>query len=208
MKLVALATGFGIIASASVNVLNFDRDRLGQAPHGWTVTHGAASPRWEVRPDRTAKTQPYVLAQTSADPTDSGYPLAILNAVNLRNGDVSVRLKPVRGRGGHSAGVVFRYRDPDNYYIASADSLRQAVSVYKVENGIRRPLLTPVKREFPQNQWSILKVSVGGNRIQVYVDHRRILRLDDASFRGAGKVGLWTDGDSVTYFDDFRVNPK
>jgi hypothetical protein len=107
-----------------------------------------------------------------------------------------------------SGGVVFRYRDPENYYVASVDSLRQDVDVYKVENGVRKPLLSPVKHDVPANQWSILKVWVGGNRIQVYLDHRRVLRVDDATFRGAGKVGLQTGGDSVTFFDDFRVYPK
>ncbi len=210
MKSVALALGFGIVASASINVLNFDRDRVGQTPPGWTVgvTRGSGAPRWEVRRDQSAPTQPYVLAQTSVDSTGASSPVAILNAVNLRNGDVSVRLKPVTGRMSQSGGVVFRYRDPNNYYVASADSLHRDVAVYKVENGVRMSLLTPVKRDVPANQWSILKVSLGGNRIQVFMDHRRVLRVDDATFQGTGKVGLWTGGDSVTYFDDFRVNPK
>jgi hypothetical protein len=42
----------------------------------------------------------------------------------------------------------------------------------------------------------------------VYLDHRRILSAEDSTFTGAGKVGLWTARDSVTYFDDFRVYPK
>lgn len=209
MRVLALAAGFGMIASASVNILNFDRDRVGQAPYGWTVeTHGSGARRWEVRRDQSAPTQPYVLAQTSADSEEGGSPLAILNAVNLRDGDVSVRLKPIAGHGSQSAGVVFRYRDPDNYYVATADSTRQDVVVYKVKNGVRTPLLKPVKRDVPANQWSILKVSLGGDRIQVFMGHRRVLRVEDKTFRGPGKVGLWTGGDSVTYFDDFRVSAK
>jgi hypothetical protein len=53
-----------------------------------------------------------------------------------------------------------------------------------------------------------LKVSVRGRRFQVYVNHRRILQGFDDTFSNSGKVGLWTVGDSVTYFDDFRVYPK
>jgi hypothetical protein len=44
--------------------------------------------------------------------------------------------------------------------------------------------------------------------LQVYVNHRRILQATDSTFTGAGKVGLWTVGDAVTYFDDFRVSPR
>jgi hypothetical protein len=65
-----------------------------------------------------------------------------------------------------------------------------------------------VKHPIPLNSWSILKVSVRGERFQVYLDHRRILEGQDKTFTGAGRVGLWTLADSVTYFDDFRVYPK
>jgi len=29
--------------------------------------------------------------------------------------------------------------------------------------------------------------------------------VEDATFANAGKVGLWTKADSVTYFDDFEI---
>jgi hypothetical protein len=67
-----------------------------------------------------------------------------------------------------------------------------------------------VRHDLPANGngWSILKVSIRGNRFQVYLDHRRILQGTDNTFGGAGGVGLWTVADSVTYFDDFRVDPR
>jgi len=77
-----------------------------------------------------------------------------------------------------------------------------------VENGRRVPIMEAVRHEIPSNAWSILKVSARGNRFQVYMDHRRILQGWDSTFMTGGKVGLWTVADSVTYFDDFRVNPK
>jgi hypothetical protein len=40
------------------------------------------------------------------------------------------------------------------------------------------------------------------------VDHRRILEGEDNTFTHAGRVGLCTIADSVTYFDDFRVYPR
>jgi hypothetical protein len=190
-------------------IINFDTDRLGKVPSGWSVpmANGSAS-RWEVLRDRTAPTQPYVLAQLSADPTANHFPLAILNSVDLRDGDVSVRLKPVAGSLDQSGGVVFRYRDAGNYYLASTDARQQDVALFKVENGQRFPIGFPVKHDLPPNAWRILKISVAGPHIQVYLDHRRILTAADSTFTAAGKVGLWTARDSVTYFDDFRVYPK
>lgn len=170
------------------------------------TNHGAA-PRWEVLKDQTAATQPYVFAQVSTDPVGNRFPLAIFDGLLLRDGDVSVRLKPVSGTQDQAGGVVFRYRDANNYYLARANARQQNVALIKIENG-ERTQIAAVKHDIPSNTWRILKVSVRGNRIQVYLDHRRILQTYDGAFTAAGKVGLWTVGDSVTYFDDFRVNPK
>ena len=116
--------------------------------------------------------------------------------------------KPVSGKEDRAGGVVWRYRDSDNYYLARVNSLTRNVVVYKVRNGVRTQVMPAAHHEIPANAWSILKVSVRGDRFQVYVDHRRILQGVDRTFGAAGKVGLWTVADSVTYFDDFRVYPK
>ena len=209
MKTLSWLVSVGLIASSG-RVINFDNAPLGMTPPGWTVAmtnHGGA-PRWEIRKDTSAPTQPYVLAQVSSDPTGDRFPLAILDNMSLRDGDVSVRIKPVAGREDQGGGLVWRYRDANNYYLARANALEENVELYKVENGRRSPLAPGVKHEIPANGWSVLKVSVRGNRFQVYLDHRRILQGWDNTFAAAGKVGLWTVADSVTYFDDFRVYPK
>ena len=209
MKTISWLVSVGLIASAG-RVINFDNAPLGMTPPGWTVamTNRGGAPRWEIRKDGSAPTQPNVLAQVSDDPTGDRFPLAILDNMSLRDGDVSVRIKPVAGRDNQGGGLVWRYRDANNYYLARANALEENVALYKVENGRRIPLAPGVKHEIPSNGWSILKVSVRGNRFQVYLDHRRILQGWDNTFAAAGQVGLWTVADSVTYFDDFRVYPK
>jgi hypothetical protein len=208
MKPLGLLISLGWIASTGT-VVTFDSGTVGRAPQGWTVamTNHGAPPHWQILQDSSAPTQPYVLAQTSNDASDR-CPLAILDNINLRDGDVSVRIKPVSGKEDRSGGVVWRYHDPDNYYLARVDALTRNLVVYKVHNGIRKQVLPAVRHEVPANAWSILKVSVRGDRIQVYIDHRRVLQGTDRTFAGTGKVGLWTVADSVTYFDDFRVYPK
>ena len=179
------------------------------------TNHGAA-PRWEVLRDPSAPTQPYVLAQISNESGKDRFPLAILDGVSLRDGDVSVRLKTISGHEGQAGGLVFRYRDEKNYYLVRASALEDNVELCKVENGQRIPILPRgvkpseygVKHDIKSNAWHILKVSVRGNRFQVYVNHRRILQAEDSTYPGAGRVGLWTVADSVAYFDDFRVFPK
>jgi hypothetical protein len=204
-----LLANFGFLAAAG-KIINFDTYPLGKVPPGWTVamTDRGGPPKWEVLKDSSAPTQPYVLGQVSNDSTRSRLPLAILEAVSLRDGDVSVRLKPVAGREDAAGGLVWRYRDANNYYLVRANAKTNSVSVFKVQNGQRHALLTDVRREIPMNGWTILKVSARGPRFQVYLDHKRLLEVSDHTFTDSGKVGLCTVADSVMYFDDFRVYPK
>jgi hypothetical protein len=208
MKPFVLLVAFGFASTGTV--VNFDTAPLGKMPPGWTVsmTNAGSAPQWQVVKDTSAPTQPYVLAQTSSDPTGNRCPMAILENVSLQNGDVSVRLKPVSGREDRAGGVVWRYRDANNYYLVRANALTKTVVIYKVERGQRSQVGVEVRHDIPSNAWSILKVSVRGPKFQVYVNHHRILESWDRTFNGAGKVGLWTVSDSVTYFDDFRVYPK
>ena len=172
------------------------------------MTNQGRAPQWEIRADRSAPTQPYVLAQLAADPSRDRYPLAIWDGGAVRDGEISVRIKPVSGHEVQAGGIVWRYRDENNYYLARGNAIDQNVQVFRVENGRRMALGAGVHHEFPAREWSILKVTLRGNRFQIYVDHRRILQITDSTFGGPGKVGLWTVGDSVTYFDDFRVTSK
>lgn len=208
MKPVVLAIFFGLMGSSG-KVIDFDSSALGKMPTGWSaaITNGGAAPQWRVLRDSSAPTQPYVFAAFSSDPANH-YPLAILDTLTVHNGDISVRVKPLSGHVEQSGGVVFRYHDPNNYYVARANAADHTVGLFKVQNGQSIPLAAKVRHDIPANAWSILKVSARGNRFQVYVNHRRILQAQDSTFNNTGRVGLWTNGASATYFDDFRVYPK
>ena len=209
MRTLSWLLAFGLTAAAG-RVITFDNEQLGQTPSQWTVamTNHGRPPRWEIVKDLTAATQPYVFAQVAADPVSDRFPLAVFNDVTFRDGEVSVRIKPVSGRWAQAGGLVWRYRDQNNYYLARANAIQKNVQVFKVENGRRVPLMDAVRHEIPTNAWSILKVGARGNRFQVFMDHRRILQGWDNTFLTSGKVGLWTVADSVTYFDEFRGTPK
>ena len=47
-----------------------------------------------------------------------------------------------------------------------------------------------------------------GNVYSVSFDGQKLFEVEDSTFTAAGKVGLWTKADSVTYFDDFRIEGK
>jgi len=112
--------------------------------------------------------------------------------------------------------MVWRYRDPDNYYIVRANALENNVVLYKVEGGKRvslAPRGTPpktygVKHPVPSGKWSTLKVTFQGDLFTVYMDGQKLFQVEDSTFQNAGKAGLWTKADSVTLFDDFQIDGK
>ena len=84
----------------------------------------------------------------------------------MTDGNIAVRFKPVSGRVDQAAGLVWRYRDANNYYIVRANALEDNVVLYKVENGRRSPLGPigrsddyGVKHTVPAEQWSTLAVA-------------------------------------------------
>lgn len=203
---------------ASAAEVNFRRDKPGTVPKDWVVamTHEGGAPKWEIVEDPSAPPPARVLAQTSDDKTSGRFPLAIYQKAAFTDGTVSVRFKPVSGERDQAAGIVWRYKDPDNYYIVRANALEDNVVLYKVEGGKRislEPKGTPsktygVKHKVPRQTWNALKVEFQGASFQVYFDEKKIMEVVDNTFSGAGKVGLWTKADSVTYFDDFRFEKR
>jgi hypothetical protein len=199
----------------TAQTITFDRMPRGTVGSGWTVamTHEGGPPKWEVVADPSAPSQPHVLAQTSTDNTSGRFPLAIYEKASFTNGTVSVRFKPVAGERDQAAGLVWRYQDPDNYYIVRANALENNIVLYKVVNGKRlslEPKGTPsktygIKHNVPKQIWSTLKVSFNGPQFEVSFDGSTVMRVEDGTFSGAGKIGLWTKADSVTYFDDFHI---
>ena len=91
-----------------------------------------------------------------------------------RDGWVEVRFKPVAGREDRAGGVVWRWRDPENYYVAPANALEDNVVAYKVVKG-RRTDLTPVdarpgaygvKIPVAAGAWHTLRVDFAGDRFE------------------------------------------
>ena len=198
--------------------INFDDAKVGASPPGWTIamTHNGGAPRWEVLHDDSAPSKPNVLAQVSNDRAAGRFPLAIWDGASVKDGAVSVKFKTVSGSIDQGAGLVWRYRDPSNYYIVRANALENNVVLYKVQNGERISLAPKgavsnaygVKHTIPKQTWTTLSVEFHGSLFSVSLDGQKLFDVEDSTFAGAGKTGLWTKSDSVIYFDDFEVVGK
>lgn len=177
----------------------FDHDPPGPSPADWICgSTGHGTPAWTIQADATAPSQPNVLLQSGS----GVFPWCVRRNVALADGFVETRFKPIGGSTDQAAGIVWRWKDADQYYVARANALENNVSLYYVERGKRHTIRyadAPVLR----GQWGRLRVEFSGRRLRVLLNGRSHIEIDDAHIAGAGSVGVWTKADSVTAFDDF-----
>src|SRR6266513_2928245 len=187
------------MTTTHAETFSFDRDATGALPAGWRAgVTGRGAPKWSVEADATAPSKPDVLKQS----VSGFFPWAAGPEVSLENRDVEVTFKPLTGREDQAGGVVWRWKDGDNYYVARANALENNVSLYYTTNG-RRNTIKYVDAPVPRNVWHTLRVEFSGKKIRVILDGKQYIETDDDHIVGSGAVGLWTKADSVTLFDDF-----
>jgi hypothetical protein len=188
---------------------SFDSDTTGQLPAKFhsAKTGAGTQENWVVTADPTAPSKPNVVAQTSTDQTDYRFPLLISDEGSFHDLDLTVKFKAVSGSIDRAGGLVFRLKDPNNYYIVRANALENNYRLYHVVNG-RRSQFAGANFKVTSGEWHELRVEAMGNKITCYYDGNKKIEATDDTFKDAGKIGLWTKADSVTYFDDLRVTAK
>jgi hypothetical protein len=187
---------------------NFDQDTVGQTPAGFTsyaIGEGPAG-KWVVQVMADAPSGKQVVVQTDADATDNRFPVLIADKEDYADVDVSVKGKAISGKVDQGIGLVFRFRDPQSYYVVRANALENNVRLYKMVNG-RRKQIAGAEVKVTSDQWHTLRVVAQRDHIVCYFDGQKLIDVHDATY-AQGKVGLWTKADSVTAFDDLTVaNP-
>lgn len=201
MKAVLFALLMGVaMQTRAQQVENFDSAAVGALPEGWkSGVTGRGSPKWGVTPDPGAPSRPNVLAQTG----QGTFAWCVKDGVSVTDGFVEVKFKPISGREDQAGGLVWRWKDANNYYVARANALENNVSLYHTTNG-RRNTIKYVNAPVPRNVWHTLRVDFTGASIKVSLDGKTYIEEKDANIGGAGAVGVWTKADSITSFDDFR----
>lgn len=188
--------------------IDFESAATGSLPRGiQPMLTGSGGPvAWSIIDDPTAPAGPKVLAQTSKDTTDYRFPLAVFDQPVLQDLDVAVRFKPVSGEVDRAAGIAVRLTDGNNYYVVRANALEDNVRLYSVVGGDRRQFAA-ANVKVPAGIWQELRLVVRGHRLEVFFEGRSLYSAVDATLGAAGRVALWTKSDSVTHFDDLRIDP-
>jgi hypothetical protein len=183
---------------------NFDQTPAGLLPSNWVCgVTGKGSPIWKVEADGSAPSQPNILKQSGS----GTFPWCVKKDASIKDGYAEVKFKPLEGHEDQAGGVVWRWKDGDNYYVARANALENNVTIFHTVKGVRVPFKS-VKMNVTSKQWHTLRAEFEGNKFKVLFDGKVALEATDDTFKEPGAVGVWTKADSVTAFDDFSFGGK
>jgi hypothetical protein len=204
------ANSTATVLAQEPRTMRFGKDDMGKLPAAWEADKAGTytGSRWKVVEDDTAPSRAgYVLAQTAASPKDF-IALCIVKDTHYQDVGISVMFKAVRGTNNLGGGVVWRYQDHDNYYLARMNVREDNFRLYKVISGRRIELGTKDDLILSKEEWHTLSIEMRGDHIECYLNGKKYLEAKDSTFKRAGKVGLWTKGSSQPHFDVLQIRAR
>jgi hypothetical protein len=144
------------------------------------------------------------LVEMTRQPEPNRFPLCIADQPIAKNSDVELSFVAHDGRIARAAGIVVRFADPQDYYVAEADMLQGNVRLLRVLNGERRELAAR-RTELAIGVKHSLKVKSVDADFTVAIDGRDQFETRDTGIAAPGRFGIWTRADSVTSFGDLFI---
>jgi hypothetical protein len=160
---------------------------------------------WEAIADKTA-VGGWALAETTGDSTDLHFPMCIAQQIAVRDVDASIRFKPVAGARDRAGGLVLRAQNATDYYVVVASARDNAIRIYRMQGG-RRSLVASKDVPVTSGEWHKLGVLLVGDKFEISLDGKAVLTATDRSLMLPGAVGVWSQSDSVIYFDSLLLGP-
>lgn len=193
-------------APVMLSTVAFDRDAVGKPPSHFTfaVTGTGPEAHWEIQEDPFIPGHRHLLVQNGRTEPGENVALAILNDRVFQHGEIVVRFRVNGGEDDQSAGIVWRYQDPQNYYLVRASAKEDACSVYRVKKGKLKLLDTKSAIILPYT-WHELRLIFVDKNFTAFVDGELTVGGKDSSDLKAGQIGLCTLSDSNIRFDSLRV---
>jgi hypothetical protein len=208
MRWVKVAAVVALLSGAAdkQRTVKFSKDDVGKVPAGWRAAQtGKGASVWKVVADDTAPSKTgLVLAQTTAD-RNALFNLCVADGPRLKDVEVTVSFKALKGDKDQGGGIVWRYQDANNYYVARMNPLEDNFRVYKVVGGRRSKEFQSADVKVPTGEWHTLKIKHVGDHIECFLDGKKHLDVRDKTIDKAGKVGLWTKADAQSHFDRFTI---
>lgn len=189
----SMANAAELKLSDRARVERFDFEQAGI--ERWRTVDG----RWSIDEVKDAPSGKRVLVQRAVE---NAFNVIIAPGGPYTDIDVSVRFKPTSGREDASGGIVFRFSE-GRYYVVRANALEDNFRLYYYDRG-RYQLATARVQPPVLGRWHTLRVVAVGDHIQGYLNGQLLLDHRDSRYR-SGQIGLWTKADSVTAFDDLKI---
>ena len=190
-------------------MIPFDSEPAGGLPAGFTAaeTNGAGKPAtWKITADDTAPSKPNVVAVTENTNDPSTFNLLVANQPVMVDVDTSAKVKVTGGADGTGAGLIWRYQDAGNYYVAAYNKGENTLDVWRVKDGKRKRLGTGVAEDKAgSGPWHEIRVEMKGDRLTAYLDGKKMVGERDFTFAEPGRIGFWVSGDTVAGFDDLTL---
>jgi hypothetical protein len=145
------------------------------------------------------------LAQIDTEPAENRLLFAIYRPFSARDVYVSTRFMIVSGKIDQAAAIFVRFRSSDDYYAVRASALENNVKLYRVVAG-RREMIGCMEVTVSGQAWHTLGIAARDDRLTVFFDDRELFVAADRRFPAPpGKVGLWTQADSMTLFENLKI---
>jgi hypothetical protein len=145
------------------------------------------------------------LAQINSEPSENRLSFAIYRPFSGRDVYVSTRFMIIAGKVDQSAGVLIRFRSADDYYAVRASVLENNVNLYRVVAG-KGQVIGCMEVNVSSQAWHSLDIAARDDRLTVLFDGRELFAVTDRRLPGpSGKVGLWTQADSMTWFESLEI---
>jgi hypothetical protein len=198
---VACVTCTSASARDAATSIDFGKNEIGASPAEFDLSQG----RWAVVGDATAAAG-VAIEQSGLQTTEDRFPLAIYKTASPKNAEISLRLKADGGTSDQGGGVAVRLNNPQNYYLVQVDALRDRVLLSRVSDGASEEIVG-VDADIASHSWHTLTVRAVGNEFTVSLDGIWVFTGFDRTLSQAGRIALWTKGDSVTRFDQIKIAP-
>jgi len=136
------------------------------------------------------------------------YPYAVATGIeDFRDGEISMRFKPLAGRIDQGAGILFNLKSNGNYLTIRANALENNLVLWQFVNGKRTSVKWIRNTPTATQQWHTLKVRIAGKKVEGYLDEKLLLE-HELPEPASGRIGVWSKADSVVYMSDYTVTPK
>jgi hypothetical protein len=200
--------GAGLAAEDATTTIDLAKGAIGLPPADFDFqrTGQGSLGQWTLVRDPTAA-EGVAIEHVSSDPQDDRFPLAIYQPIAAENLEVKVRLKIMSGPS-LTAGFAVSLRNPDSYYVISANAFEQRVDLLLFADG-KGQRVESAEADVLPDRWHTLGVTLNDDHFKVSFEEKVLFTAFERTRMKDGHIALWTQEDTITRFDriDVRVLP-